>query len=196
MNKRIILQWAFIICSFNLYSQDLLPESQKYAKDSTIVEEDYIYQCEAGMGMFITLYNKENKWVHSRNVYTSSGKTYVFDGTDDTNNIVPNQQMVNLAYNIVDNAFTKNTANTFGNRKIGIAMYLDALTGKVIEVTFDFLAIDPYARIPISVYRDIELKLKEQISFTTTDVGKQLNYIMLSWNQRPKGALPPITPIE
>ena len=113
-------------------------------------------------------------------IYVPSGKTYVFDGTDATNNIVTNQQMINLAYNIVDNAFTKNTANTFGKRKIGIAMYLDAMTGKVVEVTFDFLAIVPYARMPISIYRDIELKLKEQISFTTTNVGKQLNYIMLS----------------
>lgn len=79
-------------------------------------------------------------------------------------------------------------------------MYLDAVTGKVLEVRFQFTTFNPFARVPISFYRNIELELKEQISFVTTDVGKQLNYIMLSWRQRPKGALPPpdtdLVPIE
>ena len=33
------------------------------------------------------------------------------------------------------------------------------------------------------VYREIEVKLKEQIHFKPGEVGKQLNYIMLSWRQ-------------
>ena len=52
---------------------------------------------------------------------------------------------------------------------------------------FDFLTTDPYSTIPISVFRKIETEFKEKISFTTTEIGKQLNYIMLSWLQEPTG---------
>ena len=39
--------------------------------------------------------------------------------------------------------------------------YEDSDTGKVIEVDFDFLSTEPFATIPISVYRKIELELKK-----------------------------------
>ena len=42
--------------------------------------------------------------------------------------------------------------------------------------------------------REIEVKLKEQIHFKPGEVGKQLNYIMLSWRQKPQGKLPPLPP--
>lgn len=71
---------------------------------------------------------------------------------------------------------------------------------------FDFLTTDPYSTIPISVFRKIETEFKEKISFTTTEIGKQLNYIMLSWLQeptRPHGNIdmdkllnPDLTPIK
>ena len=41
---------------------------------------------------------------------------------------------------------------------------------------------------------EIEVKLKEQIHFKPGEVGKQLNYIMLSWRQKPQGKLPPLPP--
>ena len=181
----------------NIHSQELLPESQKHDKDFIYQMGDYAYKCNFLERAKVTfLYNNENRWFNTDNIYKATGKVYFYDGTEETNNIVDDQQMINLAYSIIDNAFTRSTANQFESYVLGIVMYLDSNTGKVSEVSFRFSPFVPYARIPISVYRDIELKLKEQISFTTTDVGKQLNYIMLSWNQRPKGALPPITPIE
>ncbi|MCG0885682.1 hypothetical protein IMAU10574_03093 [Lactiplantibacillus plantarum] len=73
-------------------------------------------------------------------------------------------------------------------------MLLSPDTGKVIEVYFNFTTFNPYARVPLYVYREIEVKLKEQIQYKPGEVGKQLNHIMLSWMQKPKGRLPPLPP--
>ena len=79
-------------------------------------------------------------------------------------------------------------------------MFLDPETGKVAEVRFNFATFSPYAKVPLSVYRNIEVQLKENISYTPTTVGKQLNYIMLSWSQTPIGrhnlVLPPVDSID
>ncbi|MCS2440438.1 DUF5043 domain-containing protein [Bacteroides uniformis] len=48
--------------------------------------------------------------------------------------------------------------------------------------------------MPLHVYREIEVKLKEQIHFKPIEEGKQLNYIMLAWMQKPQGKLPPLPP--
>lgn len=200
--KKLLLIIVNVLCGlFSIHAQLLLPESLKISKDSTYVMDGYTYQCDLMEGAkMIYLYNADNQWTYANNVYKSTGETYTYDGTERTNNIVDNQEMVDLAYSIVNNAFTREMANEFGTRILGIKMYLDATTGKVLEVRFRSSLYGPYARVPISFYRDIELKLKEQISFVTTDVGKQLNYIILSWNQRPRGALPPpdtdLVPIE
>lgn len=62
-------------------------------------------------------------------------------------------------------------------------MYIDSNTGKAIEVDFTFLASDPFATIPISVYREIEVELKKNIWFTTTAEGKNMNYLVRTWRQ-------------
>ena len=62
-------------------------------------------------------------------------------------------------------------------------MYIDTNTGKVTEADFNFLATNPFATIPISVYREIEIELKKNIWFTTTAEGKRMNYLVRMWNQ-------------
>ena len=191
--KKLFLIIVNVLCGlFSIHAQLLLPESQRMNKDSTYVMDGYTYQCDLMEGAkMIYLYNADNQWTYAKNVYKSTGETYSYDGTERTNNIVDNPKMENLVHSIINDGFTREMANEFGTEEVHIAMYLDALTGKVLEVKFSFTIFNPFARVPISFYRDIELKLKEQISFVTTDVGKQLNYIILSWNQRPRGALPP-----
>ena len=59
-----------------------------------------------------------------------------------------------------------------------------------MEVNFNFFTFEPYAKVPLHVYREIEVKLKEQIHFKPIEEGKQLNYIMLAWMQKPQGETP------
>ena len=65
-------------------------------------------------------------------------------------------------------------------------IYIDPDNGKVADVEFMFVTFNPYATIPVSVYRKIETEIKKNIWFTVTPEGKKQNYIMLFWPQEPK----------
>ena len=164
-----------------------------YKNDSTFVMDGYTYQCDVDERcQFVTLYNKDNKWIYADNVYKATGKVFspsIYEESS-LNPIIDDDSMVTKAMNIVNNAFTQDMAKLFGTEVFGISMYLDSETGKVQDVEFNFVTFATYSKVPLSIYRDIELKLKEQISFVPTDLGKQLNYILLFWNQTPEGAIP------
>ena len=86
-------------------------------------------------------------------------------------------------YSIVNNAFSAGEKQRTRGYELRISMYIDSNTGKVREVDFTFLAGNPFATIPISVYREIEVELKKNIWFTTTAEGKKMNYLVRTWRQ-------------
>ena len=65
-------------------------------------------------------------------------------------------------------------------------MYINSSTGRVDEVSFEFHKSDPFATIPVSVYRKIETEIKKDLWFTLTTEGKMLSYIFYCWAQEPK----------
>ena len=173
-----------------------------YRRDTTYVMDGYSYRCDGKTGN-ISLYNSENKWVNVRQIYKATGKTFDFGfgEVDKYNPIVDNSEMDKVVLNIIDNGFTKDFTKLLENDEwINIVMYLNSETGKVEDVKFWFTDFEHYSTLPISNYRDIELKLKEQVSYTPSNIGKQLNYILLSLIRKPLGALPPpdtdLVPIE
>ena len=167
-----------------------------YKESKTFVEKDYTYQCDVLHKLHVTLYNKENKWTYENIIYKNTGKAYAPSIYEEKklNPIIDNEAMTRKTISIVDNAFTKDMVKILKKERLLTTMYLDPNTGKVVEVCFIFTTFSPYAKIPLSVYRDIEVQLKENISYTPTSVGRQLNYIMLSWGQTPKGKEGKITP--
>ena len=92
-------------------------------------------------------------------------------------------------FDIIDNAFAKNFVEYLKDDELlNVVMYLNSETGKVEEVKFWFIDLDAYATLPISTYRNIEVQLINEVSYTPSAIGKQLNYIMLSLMRRPIGA--------
>ena len=165
-----------------------------YKKTTTFDVDGYTYQCDVDDGsQFVTLYNKENKLTYENIIYKATGKTYI--GSWNSKVIEHDRLMSQQADFIVDQAFTKTMADEIGEPELTITMLLNPDTGKVMEVNFNFCTFEPYAKVPLHIYREIEVKLKEQIHFKPGEVGKQLNYIMLAWNQKPRGKLSPIIPL-
>ena len=165
-----------------------------YKKTTTFEVDGYTYQCDVDDGsQFVTLYNKENKLTYKDIVYKATGKIYI--GSWNEKKVIEyNSSMSKQADFIVDEAFTKAMADELGKREFTITMLLSPDTGKEMDVNLNFTTLSLYARVPLHVYREIEVKLKEQIHFKPGEVGKQLNYIMLSWRQKPQGKLPPLPP--
>lgn len=95
--------------------------------------------------------------------------------------------MCKKAWYIVNDAFTREEARIFNNEGLIFTLCLDSETGKVREVYFEFLTMTPYAQFPVERYREIEMKLKTEVQFVPSEIGKQLNYIMMSWRIEPTG---------
>ena len=64
---------------------------------------------------------------------------------------------------------------------------ISSADGTITDVYFEFDKDQHYAQIPIDVFRDIELRLKNEVIFELTEEGRKMNYCFLSWRQVPKG---------
>jgi len=160
-----------------------------YRKDTVYVLNGYRYRCIGAKGT-VRIYNADyqNQWEEQTQVYKETGK-YFDSNWGKINPIVDDYSMSQKVLNIIDNAFTKEfTASLKDKERLNVVMFLNSETGKVEEVSFWFTHFGPFATLPLSTYRNIELQLIRDISYTPTAIGKQLNYIMLSLRHRPKGA--------
>jgi hypothetical protein len=129
----------------------------------------------------VTLYNKANKLTYTPQIFKSTGKEPplfrdFYDVLDDNWTETKCEQIVNSAFSATERQRVK-------GRDFGIFMYISSDTGKVTEVKFNFTTASPFATIPVSVYRKIEIDLKNNIWFTPTADGKKLNFICCFWRQ-------------
>lgn len=193
--KTLLFSFFFVIIALTeSFSQQISSVPRNYyRKDTTYVMNGYSYRCEGKTGN-VTLYNVNNKWVKEKQIYKDTGKRFDFGFSkselDKYNPIIDNADMDQKVLNIVNNAFTRDFSKKLKSyEKLNVVMYLNPQTGKVAEVSFWFISSDPFSTIPISTYRDIEMKLKNQISYKPSEIGKQLNFIMLSLMHKPLGAL-------
>lgn len=170
-------------CSIYTYAQ-----TNYYTETKTFYEDGYAYQCEVDYAGFVTLYNKTNKWTYVAEMYKDTGKTFVMpdSGIDLTEY---DTWTDDKCKSIVVEAFTTEQKLKVKGRDLFITMFINTDTGKVDEVNFEFVNFGGYATIPVSVYRKIELEIKNNIWFTLTEEGKKLNYILQWWSQDPNDAL-------
>ena len=153
-------------------------QTNYYTTSKTFYENGYIYRCDLCASRFVDLYNVNNKWIGQFPSYKSTGERFVVPdvGIDlfTHASCLENKEKVE---NIVKAAFTAAQKQTIANQDITLTMYINTDTGKIDDVCFRFLNNEPYAYIPVSVYRNIELAIKENIQFVLTDEGRKLNFI-------------------
>ena len=178
--RTIIIFINLLICATHMLAQ-----TNYYTKSKTFYEDGYTYHCDVPTYKLVTLYNVNNRWVHTYPKYKDTGKTFVMpeEGID---LIEDDNWTDNKCQSIVNNAFSTTEKQRVKGKEFTISMYINTTTGKVEEVDFQFESIESYATIPVSVYRKIEIELKNNIWFTPTTEGKKLNYILYWWSQEPK----------
>lgn len=174
--KKIFLFVCILYCSINVFSQ-----TSYYNDTKTFFENGYAYQCDVLEGAkFVTLYNKENKFTYVNQISTSSGELLSLAEAQEKK-LEDDTWTRSKRLSIVNNAFSEVEKQRLRGKYITITLYINSITGKVDEVNYQFVSFGPYATIPISTYRQIELELKKNIWYTTTNYGKRVNYIMLFW---------------
>ena len=153
-------------------------QTNYYTTSKTFYENGYTYRCDLCASRFLDLYNVNNKWVGKFPSYKSTGETFVMpdEGIQLTTHAswLANEKKVE---NIVNAVFTTAQKQTITDEELTIIMYINTETGKIDDVCFSFLKDEPYAYIPVSVYRNIELAIKENVQEVLTDEGRKLNFI-------------------
>lgn len=139
--------------------------------------QDFVYQCDV-KGNFVLLYNINNKWTYidqmkkgTNTPFNVTPENYVPLIVNDKNSVY-NDSIVKV---IVNEALINYKEKLKGEEFI-IITCTNSDTGKIDEVHFEFINFTPYAFVPVSVYREIEMKMVG-LKYTLTPLAKTLNYI-------------------
>lgn len=83
----------------------------------------------------------------------------------------------NIRSQVINEIFSDEEKVLLSGSEFNIILYINSETGRIDDVCYNFDLSDPFAYIPVSTYRKLELELKENIAFELTDEGRKLNYI-------------------
>ena len=160
-----------LLCAKYIYAQ-----SYYYSTTKTFNESGYTYQCDVDGADMVTLYNSSNKRTYTYPVYKSTGENFV--QTDEGIDLLELDNWTDAkCESIVSDALSASERLRVKGDMLFLILYINSSTGKVDEMHFEFRSRDPFATIPVSVYRKIETEIKKKIWFTLTTEGKNLNYI-------------------
>ena len=196
--KYIVLVAVFLLVASSLSAQREYHNGRRTAADyksDTLYMENYAYIADTLAGVRVSLYNLQN--------HPGRGEIAYADGSElDTTQFpwnmpdfyVVSDATLDYMQSVVDNAFSVQQADSLDGRKMSIVLNISSTDGHVTDVYFNFASFFYYTKIPVSVFRDIEVKLKQMI-FELTDEGRRLTYCHLSWAQCPTGyAAPTLDP--
>ena len=172
---------SFIVCLCCVTS--IYAQSKLYEETKQIQGDGYTYQCKVSSTILVDLYNIEQQFVEKDQINRNTGE-YSSIKDSYTPQFESDTWTRPKCYSIVSNAFSEEQKLELKGQTLDISLYIHPDTGKVIDVSFSFSNRENFATIPISVYRKIELELKENIRFVPTEHGKQFNYILLWWEQK------------
>lgn len=159
-------------------------DDETLVKTQTFVENGYAYQSLYNFdSKIMVLYNRLNSKTNAEQTFSDG--SLLTEGTRLGNEklIAKDEWTKEKCRSIVNGAFSEVEKQRLNDTGLMVCMTIDTHTGKVAEVEFAFRSAKGIVTIPISVFRKIELDLKNNVWFTLTDAGKSLNFIRKSWIQ-------------
>ena len=175
--KKIVLTTLFLLFANSIFSQtSIYPDSTGI---KVLYENEYTYQADRLNNGSIELYNRTNKWINQTKIHKHTGD-FPDENTPDLESNEWKKQ-TDILYSILEESYSSEEKEKI--KEIGwggectIELYINPETGKVDDVRFSFFRLSYYMYIPVSKFREIELKIKEKLQFKVTDYGKELNYI-------------------
>ena len=182
MKQLILLLFLFSTCNI-MAQRKINGVNNLYAKDTTFYENGYAYQCDVLEGaMHITLYNKKNKYTYVDQTFKATNLPVSMDENRYSGpHLEPDNWTKPKTFSIINNAFSAEDKARIKGNALGILLYINSDTGKIMEVEYQFFGFKPFASIPVSVYRKIETGLKANVWSVPTKEGKRRNYILRCW---------------
>ena len=157
---------------------------------SVLEMDDYTYVCDTVLNFSeVRLYNIDNMpWEQDATLLSGDPipSKYIVD-PNGMYTVKPIYSTHLQKKSIVDNAFSKEQAELLNGEDLFIFLRVSSTTGKVTDVYFKFMTWEKYTEIPLDVFREMELKMKNELHFEITELGKSLTYSALFWSQCPEG---------
>ena len=188
--KQYLITITLLCTIYSAYAQR---DYSRYTPDDytsdTLRMDGYTYVCDTLKHVQINLYNIENdttveRWCYKDGTPHRSGFT-----EDKEPPFILSQSTQQLMEYIIDEAFTRIQAELLNGKKLSILLDISSTDGTIQSVYFTFFITQKYIEIPIQVFRDIEIELKENIRFTLTEEGHKMKVCTHFWSQCPKGRI-------
>lgn len=171
MKTLVILILSIIMGITTLYSQT------NYYTESKIFEGvGYKYKCNVSSSKSVILYSCNNKLTGQFPKYKATGGLFSYPA-EGVKLYQYNAQLEKQIRQVVHAAFSKYSQPIIVDKSLYIIFYINSESGSVDELEFDFVNFGPYAKVPVAVFRQIELDIKQNIQFEVTDYGKELDFI-------------------
>ena len=181
--KRLYLLIIILSCGFcNTFAQrDVLFEPSDYKSD-TIRMGDYAYICDTLLNHEISLYNLTNR-SRMEPVRYKDGSPKP-KGVDVVNFSTNTNRLLN---SIIDEGFTLEQVEKIDGKRLIVFIDISSDDGSVTGVCFTFFKNTYYTQLPIDVFREMELRFKNEVRFELTEEGKKMTHYSTYWSQCPCG---------
>ena len=171
---------AMSLIGILLFANNATAQTNQFPTTRTIQGNGFTYQADV-VGGIVVLYNRTNQFSGrpgSQRLRDGSPipREFWFSGQSTVAN---NPDTVkNQITTIVRNALSAAERQRVGNNRLDVTLRINPDTGIISEVEFRFDTDSPFTTIPVQVYRNIEVNLKNQLRFTPTAKGRRLNFIL------------------
>ena len=172
-----------------LLATGAIAQTFHYNTTRTFHEAGFTFQANVSPAGRVVLFNANNRHDFDRDQTWRDGRMLTIEDIRGLGSTVEPCVLTTRepVRNIVRNAMSTAERQRMGDRQLMVVMLVDqtATTPQpVAEVQFTFSSNSPFATLPVSVFRQIELEIKRQIRFMPSAVGRQLNYVAVGFPVR------------
>ncbi len=183
--KKIYLVIVFLLGTLNVAAQRYysILTAEDYQSD-TVRMDNYAYVCDTLRGMRVFLFNLESSGVHIENTY-KDGTPLPLNPWDMKDQVVIDENIASKTLTILNETFSNELRRVLNGEPLDIVANISSDTGEITDIYFSFSAKSKYTVVPVSVFRNMETRLKNEVVFELTEEGRSLTFCSIRWREKP-----------
>ena len=153
-------------------------------RSDTLHMDGYSYVCDTLRGFRVYLFNLESNGVDIKNTY-KDGTPLPLNPWDMKDQVVIDENIATKTLDILNDSFSNEQRGFINGDRLDIVVNVSSNTGEITDVYFSFSAKSKYTVIPVSVFRNMEMRLKNEVVFELTEEGRSLTFCSIMWWEKP-----------
>ena len=146
--------------------------------------DGYSYVCDTLRGFRVYLFNLESSGVNVQNTY-KDGTPLPLNPWDMKDQVVIDENIASKTLTILNETFPNELRKFLNGDEFMVVANISSDTGRITDVYFSFSAKSKYTVIPVSVFRNMETRLKNEVVFELTEEGRSLTFCSIMWWEKP-----------